>query len=143
MNADLMAQMVDLRDLAAELAEGVPTIRSLIVRKRVKEPGYTLLKTTFLEISPKPHIVTVSPRLAGAYQNSSLVLEIDDFQVNGISTRYGYNDLVGTGISYFVDGVLNDEKTVLVSGIECDFIDITHSKGLCWDMILRRKPDER
>ena len=142
MNADFINQMIALRDLAAPLATGVPTIRSLILQRRERPAGQIMMQTVFVVLHPKPHIATLSPKLAAAFQSSGLTLEIDDFQVRGISRAYGYEELVGTGITYWVDGVLNEEGTAIVEGIACDFVTITHGKTLCWDMILRRKPDE-
>jgi len=137
-----MQQMVGLRDSVAPLAGvwGIPTVRSLILRKRFASDTEGLV-TEFVEITPRVHIDTVSPRLANAFQ-SSIQIEIDDFQVSGISRSYSRSDLVGTSIAYFVDGVLTDDGSAIASGIECDFIAITES-SLTWDLILRRKADDR
>lgn len=144
MTFSFIEQMQGVRDLTAVLAcdFGVPTIRTLVIRKRVKMPGQTQIVTSFVEITPTPAIDFVGPRLAGAFQAANITLEMDDFQVSGVSCVYARNDLVDTGLSYFVDGVLSPDGTQILSGIECDFISITQDT-LCWKLVLRRKPDHR
>jgi hypothetical protein len=142
MSGSFIAQMVGLRDMTAKLSAsfGVPVVRSLVLRRRINRSG--VIVTSFVEISPQPVIDLVGPRLASAFQNSSIVLEIDDYQISGISRSYSRSEIVDTGITYFVDGVLSEDKTTLLSGIECDFISILE-ETLCWRLVLRRKPDQR
>lgn len=98
--------------------------------------------TTFIEITPKPIIEKMTPRLGSAFQSVGLVIESDDYQAEGVSRIYTHDELVDTSISYFVDGVLNEAKTVLVGGVECDFVGLLEST-LTWSLALRRKPDDR
>lgn len=128
-------QMIALRDRVAPLAGafGIPTARSLIIQRREKN------RSEYLEISPKPIIDRVPPFLAQAF-NTSQQIKIDDLQVSGITRRYPREWIVGTGISYFVDaGLLLDR---IVGGFEAEFVSI-EELPLTWNLILRRRPDER
>jgi hypothetical protein len=147
--SDFYHQMNLLRDRIAPLASqlGHPQARSLIVRRRYIPEGEQYPTSEFLEIKPFPIITTVSPSTISAFQGiSDVQIEKDDFEVKGISHLYGEVAQLGrdgTGYSYFVDGVLNEGKTAIVSGIECDFVNISLSSTLTWDMVLRRRPDGR
>jgi hypothetical protein len=134
--------MVALRDSMPPLSQdfGVHTARNLILQHRVRPIGSSVFVTQFTTVAAQ--IETVSPRLSAAFQNSNIVLEVDDFQLRGISRFLTRDQLVDTGITYFVDGVLNADRSVVISGIECDFISITE-ETLTWTLILRRKGDHR
>lgn len=128
-------QMIALRDRVAPLAGafGIPTARSLIIQRR--ERG----KTEYLEVDPKPIIDRVPPNLVQT-SNSNQQIKIDDLQVSGISRRYPREWIVGTGISYFVDAVLLLDR--ISGGFESEFVSI-EELPLTWNLILRRRPDER
>lgn len=152
MNANFIKQMRALRNLGTPWAEGIPSIRSLIIRSRSLDLQTQMIASTFLSISPLPHITTLTPKIAGAYKSAGIDVEIDDYQVKGIGRYYLFDDgemggyersqLVGTSIAYFVDGVLSADGNRVISGQECDFIGITE-RALQWDLVLRRKPDDR
>lgn len=142
MNSDLIAQMIRLRDLAAPLALGVPTMRSLVVCKRRLEPGTQRIAAAYLAIAPSPHIQQATPRTANAYRSMGIDIEMTDYEVSGLSRAYTREQLVGTDISYYVDGVLDEPGTTLISGQACDFVGLTFST-LCWNLVLRRRPDQR
>lgn len=142
-------QMNYLRDRIAPVAAALhhPEARSLIVRRRYIPDGSTYPVSEFLEVKPFPIIRTMTPSTASAFQGiSDVQIEKDDFEVKGISHVFTERDQLGrdgTGYSYFVDGVLNEGKTAIVSGIECDFVNIILSSAITWDMVLRRRPDGR
>jgi len=145
---DFYQQMQSLRDGIAPLATvfGHPQARALVVRHFYIPSGSTIPSAEYLEINPHPIVTTVSPSTISAFQGiSDVTIEKDDFEVKGISRVYG--EIVelgrnGTGYSYFVDGVLDSGKTTIISGIECDFVGITLSSTLTWDMVIRRRPNE-
>lgn len=128
-------QMIALRDRIAPLAGafGIPTARSLIIQRREKG------KSEYLEIDPKPIIDRVPPSLAQAF-NTNQQIKIDDLQVSGITRRYPRECIVGTGISYFIDAQLLLDR--IVGGFEAEFVSI-EELPLTWNLILRRRPDER
>lgn len=145
---DFYQQMQQLRDGMAGLPAlfGHPEVRSLVIRRMYFPDGETVPRVEFIEINPRPRITFVSPRTIAAFQSvSDVQITMDDFQVKGISTAYTAEQLgkQGTGYSYFVDGVLNNDRTAVVSGIECDFVGMTLGSTITWDMVLRRRPDGR
>ncbi len=141
-------QMQGIRDAMTQVAagQGHPLCRSLVIRRRYLPEGETMPVTEFLEVDPRPIITTVSPRTAAAFQSvSGVQIEVDDFQAKGISRRYSFQQIGrdGSGYSYFVDGVLNQDKTAILLGTECDFVAATTGSALTWDLVLRRRPDGR
>lgn len=140
----LIAQMIDLRDMAASIAAafGEQSVRSLIIRRKVVPAGQVMPITTYLEIQPNPVITLAMPSLRNVF-GGDITIEADDFSVEGISRRYTMEELVGTATGYIVDGILDESKTQLISGIECDFVGIRTMNSLCWHLLLRRKPDKR
>lgn len=138
-------QMIHLRDLAAGLAPqfGLHTLRSLILRKRYVPDYASVPFEEILLINPTPVIDQVSPKTLKAYGGSSISVQIGDFYVKGISRRYTYEELVNVGVEYIIDGVLSPNSQSVIGGIPCDFVDMTLSKSLTWDMIIRRKADHR
>lgn len=132
-------QMMLLRDAIAPIAKelGMATSRSLVISRRVV--GESSLKIDFLEISPQPIIERVSPKQATNF-NGTEQIKNDDLQIFGISRKYPREWIVGTGISYFVDAVLINNQ--IRGGFECDFISI-EEQPLTWNLILRRRTDER
>jgi hypothetical protein len=142
-------QMVHLRDKHAQVATdfGHPNARSLVVRRQVLPTGTLMPIATYLKIEPNPIITTVAPRTAAQFQGvSGVSIEIDDFQVSGVSHQYTALTALGrdgTGYSYFVDAELNLAGDALVRGIECDFVSITRQSTLTYDFVLRRRPDGR
>ncbi|MBD1995298.1 hypothetical protein H6G00_01465 [Leptolyngbya sp. FACHB-541] len=144
MNPNLIEQMIDLRDLAAPLAEifGVPTVRGLVIQHRYSSDISPIPVETLYEIEPHPVIVTANASLGQAFSGAqNITIEIDDFQIKGISRRYTYEQLVGTGINYWVDAKLHPLTKRRIGGVECDFVAILQGNTLTWDLILRRKPD--
>lgn len=147
MTSDFYQQMIALRDGIAPLATalGHPQARSLVIRHRYIPEGDTFTISTYLEIKPFPIVTTVGPSTLSAFQGiSDVQIEKDDFEVKGLSRAYSELAQLGrdgTGYSYFVDGVLNPGKTAIASGIECDFVNITLSSALTWDLVLRRRSD--
>ena len=145
---DFYQQMQSLRDGVAPLAAvfGHPQARSLVIRRFYVAVGASVPSAEYLEVIPYPIVTTVSPSTIAAFQGiSDVTIEKDDFEVKGISRVYGEIMELGrngTGYSYFVDGVLNAGKTAIASGIECDFVGITLSSTLTWDMVIRRRPNE-
>ncbi len=134
--------MVGLRDLTAPLAVGLPNITPLILRKRILVPGDTYPTTAHIVIEPQPYVSIATPKLASAYQALGITIEVDDIEVRGVSQRHPRTDLVGTGISYWLDATLSSDGKSLIGGYECDFVGIVDNT-LTWDMVLRRKPDDR
>lgn len=134
---DLFGETIPIRDHAALRAEaiGIPAIRGLIVCHR---QGAV---TTYVEIEPKPHIVFASPRLSEQYgENRKSQVELDDIQVSGISKKYAESEIVGRGISYLIDAVLDDDGKP-VGGIEADKVpglDL-NDEGGTWAITLRRR----
>lgn len=142
-------QMSALRDRHAKLATafGHPEARSLVIRQQTLPAGSLFPVSTYQLIDPNPVITTVSPRTASAFSGiSDVTIEVDDFQVKGVS--HAYKALLqlgrdGTGFSYFVDAQLTPTGDGLVRGIECDFVSFTRESTLTFDFILRRRPDGR
>lgn len=134
-------QMIDLRDRIAPLSGvfGIPTARSLIIRRRWLPPGEESMRVDYLEVNPQPIIDRVAPSLAAAF-NTSLQVKIDDLQVSGISRRYPREWIIGTGVSYFIDAQLLMDR--IVGGFEAEFVSVDELP-LTWNLILRRRPDER
>jgi hypothetical protein len=140
-----MQQMIELRDAIAPLAGelGMATARSLVISRRELQSGGEdeppRLCINFVEVSPKPIIERVPPSLASSF-NGVQQIKIDDLQVFGISRKYPREWIVGTGISYFVDATLLYEQ--VRGGFECEFVSI-EELPLSWNLILRRRADER
>lgn len=132
-------QMIALRDRIAPLsgAFGIPTARSLVIQRRFQGEGKA--RIDYLEIDPKPIIERVPPSIAQAF-NSNQQIKIDDLQISGISRKYPREWVVGTGISYFVDSQLLLNR--IVGGFEAEFVSVDELP-LTWNLILRRRPDER
>ncbi|ALF52241.1 hypothetical protein ACX27_04245 [Nostoc piscinale CENA21] len=132
-------QMISLRDCIAPLVDafGIPTARSLIIQRRFQEDGR--LKIEYFAVEPKPIIDRVPPAIASAF-NTDLQIKIDDLQVSGISRKYPREWIVGTGISYFADAQLLLDR--IVGGFEAEFVSIDELP-LTWNLILRRRTDER
>ncbi len=132
-------QMVELRDRIAPLASefGISTSRSLVISRRVL--GGEKFQIQYLEIEPKPIIERVPPSLASSF-NSNQQIKIDDLRVFGVSRKYQREWIIGTGISYFVDAQLLGDK--VSGGFEAEFVSI-EELPLTWNLILRRRPDER
>jgi hypothetical protein len=134
----LIAQMGHVRQQIAGLAEeyGLPNVRSLIVRQRTNI-GYQ-----YTAIKPNPVIITESsPQRNNLEDFNNIEVLQQPLMVKGISRRvdlstdwgYSYEDLVGSGIDYIVDGKLELGK--VVGGIICNFESITE-KTIHWDMKL-------
>lgn len=142
-------QMVKLRDRHAQVASdfGHPNARSLVIRRQVLPPGSLMPVATYIQIAPNPIITTVAPRTAAQFNGvSGVTIEIDDFQVSGVSQQYAAVTVLGrdgTGYSYFVDAELNVAGDGLVRGLECDFVSFTRQSTLTYDFVLRRRPDGR
>ncbi len=135
-------QMISLRDRIAPLADvfGI-TARSLVIQRRWLAPGEEKTRIDYLEIDPKPIIERVPPSIAQAFNGSQQIqIKIDDLQISGITRRYPREWVVGTGISYFVDAQLLLDR--VIGGFEAEFVSIDELP-LTWNLILRRRPDER
>lgn len=134
-------QMIGLRDLVAPLAGafGIPTARSLIIQRRWLPTDEEKMRVDYLEVQPNPIIDRVPPSIAAAF-NTNLQVKIDDLQVSGISRHYPREWVVGTGISYFIDAQLLMDR--IVGGFEAEFVSVDELP-LTWNLILRRRPDER
>ncbi|KYC42069.1 hypothetical protein WA1_18885 [Scytonema hofmannii PCC 7110] len=137
----LTERMASLRDRVARRASEleIPTARSLIIQRRWLPADSNEMAIAYLEIDPKPIIDRVSPTLAAAF-NTSQQIKIDDLLVSGISRRYPKEHIIGTGISYFVDSQLLFDR--IAGGFEAEFV-IINELPLTWNLILRRRPDER
>lgn len=129
-----LADMTALRDELALEAEGLHTVRSLVIRRRNRDDE------TFLTITPKPHITYTSPQTKGLDGVSQIQAANQQFQVKGISKRYSYEDLIGQRLDYWIDGVVVDEQ--LTQGIECSFVSI-EEHSTTWDMVLESKIGEQ
>jgi hypothetical protein len=132
-------QMIKLRDEIAPLGQafGISTCRSLIISRREINGQAILIE--FLEVSPQPIIERVSPYTATNFGGTQQI-KIDDLQVSGISRQYPREWIVGTGISYFIDATLLHRQ--VKGGFECEFVSI-EEMPLTWNLILRRRADER
>ena len=132
-------QMVQLRDAIAPLGAefGIATSRSLIISRREINGEAILIQ--FLEVFPQPIIERVPPSMATNF-NGIQQIKIDDLRVFGISRKYAREWVVGTGISYFIDASLLHEQ--VKGGFECEFVSI-EELPLTWNLILRRRADER
>lgn len=134
-------QLVLMRDRIAGFAGNlnIPTARNLIIRSKTKTGNS--IATSYLEIDPIPIIDRVSPRIASAFNGSnSITIKLDDLQIKGISRSYSREQILGTSISYFVDSeVVNNS---ISGGFECDLISVDELP-LTWNLILRRKTDDR
>lgn len=128
-------EMTALRDGLAVEAEGLITVRSLIIRRCDRDD-----KETFLEITPKPLITYSSPQERGLEGASQIQTANQQFQVQGISKRYAYDDIVGQRLDYWIDGVVVDEQ--LIQGIECTFVSI-EEQALVWNLTLESKIGEQ
>lgn len=135
---NLIAQMAHLRQQIAGLAEeyGLPNVRSLILRKRT-DKGYQ-----YVQVKPNPVIITESsPQRSNLEDFNNIEVLQQPLTVKGISRRvdlatkwgYSYDDLVGSGIDYIVDGRLELGK--VIGGIICNFESITE-RTIHWDMRL-------
>ncbi|MDJ0705118.1 MAG: hypothetical protein QNJ46_17690 [Leptolyngbyaceae cyanobacterium MO_188.B28] len=130
---------------------GVPTVRSLVIRKRQVVGGK--MQEEYIDIQPKPVITTVDEKQVGTPFNESIQIEIDDFMVKGVSRQgcgYDFLNFRDTGVEFWVDAQLLGgwngpvwTPYQIVGGIPCDFLAITKSNTLTWDLLLRRKPDDR
>lgn len=132
---DFLNEMTALRDGLAAEAEGLPTVRSLIVRRRNRDD-----EETFLEIEPKPLITYSSPQERGLEGASQIQTANQQFQVQGISKKYSYEDLVGQRLDYWIDGVVVDGE--LTEGIECSFVSI-EEQSIVWNLTLESKIGEQ
>ena len=136
---DFIGEMVRLRDEISGLADGfgVPTIRSVIIRKR-SDSSYT-----YTEIYPKPHVEVMAPAMIASFGDSIPVkLELDDLKIT-ISRRYSADELTGTGVDLIVDGQLFGDR--VVGGYEVERVpgmDISE-KTLVWELYVRRKSTSR
>ncbi|MEW6494503.1 MAG: hypothetical protein AB1589_18600 [Cyanobacteriota bacterium] len=136
-------QMVALRDSVAPLAGafGISTARSLVIQRRWVAPTEGKTRVDYLDINPKPIIERVPPAIAQAFNGvGQIQIKIDDLQINGITRHYPREWIVGTGISYFVDSQLLMDR--VIGGFEAEFVSIDELP-LTWNLILRRRPDER
>lgn len=110
----------------------LPNCRSLILVKR----GSPIV---FEEVTPRPIINSVNPRLIRAYEGiNSIQFEMDDFQAK-ISRSYNREQIIGRGISYLIDAQLVDGKPV--GGFEADIVPGTSltERNLFWELLLRRR----
>ena len=136
MYSDFFAQMLQMRDYAAPLAEmlAVPNVRSLIIRNRqnTRSPTYT-------EIVPCPVIVTAKPRLERMEGLQGLQIVTGDFEAQGVSRTYTRSQLDGSRIDFIIDGIL--ENGVVKGGMTCDLVSISENT-LTWNLTLREKVGE-
>jgi len=134
---DLFTELTTAREYVAPTASdfGVPTIRSLIVCKRVAGGA-----TEYFQVEPHPYIDSVNPRLLEIYQGvNSVRIELDDQRVEGVSKRYHRDQLVGRGISYLIDAVMKCGKPS--GGFEADLVSGTtiEDNGSTWAFVVRRR----
>lgn len=136
MYLDYIQHMLTLRDYIAPLAGelGIPTTRSLIIRRRESR------NTTYLKVEPLPIITTAHPRIEGFDGIGSVQVITGDFEVKGVSRKYTRSQLVGSRIDYVIDGILQDG--VVNGGMICDLVTITENT-LTWDLVLRQKIGEQ
>lgn len=133
---DLFGDLARLRDLVvAPLAPsfGLPYVRSLIIAKRSGQG------IQYLEILPVPHVKKANAQLIEIYGKASVKVELDDYQVSGISKAYREEQLVGSGVSYLLDATLVDG--VVVGGIECNRVvgTVLGEFRNAWTLMLRRR----
>lgn len=127
-------EMIALRDGLASEAEGLLTVRSLVISRRGRDSD------TFLEITPKPLITYTSPQERGLEGASQIQAANQQFQAQGISKKYFYEDLVGQRLSYWIDGVVIGGE--LIQGIECSFVSIEEQTTV-WNLTLESKIGEQ
>ena len=130
-----LGEMTAMRDTLAIESEGLPTVRSLIIRRRNRDD-----EETFLAIVPKPLIVYSSPQEKGLNGATQMQSANQQFQVKGISRKYLYEDLVGQRLDYWIDGIVVDGA--LVQGIECSFVSI-EEHSLVWNLTIESKIGEQ
>jgi hypothetical protein len=127
-------EMTALRDALAPVAEGLPTVRSLVIRRRGRD------KDTFLEIEPKPLITYTSPQERSLEGMSQIQTANQQFQVQGVSRKYSYEDLVGQRLDYWIDGIVKDQE--LIQGIECSLVSI-EEQSTVWNLTLESRIGEQ
>ena len=128
-----------LRDQIAPVAFefGIATARSLIIQKRWRENGEMRDRT--FEVEPKPIIGRKPPQIQMA-DNTSISIKQDLFLVEGITRNYPKENIVGTGINYWVDATMTSEG--IAGGFKAEFFSM-EEMPLTWNLILRRILDER
>lgn len=131
--------MQQLRDSIAPLAAefGIATARSLIIQRRWRENNQPYHE--IYEIEPLPIIGRRQPSINNA-DNTNISVKQDLLVVEGISRKYPREKIVGTGINYWVDGLITSSG--VNGGFQCEFYDI-EELPLTWNLILRRILDER
>jgi hypothetical protein len=111
---------------------GLPTSRTLIIR-------YKREFVTYLQISPNPIIKELAPK-ASSIGNQNMKVAVGDFEVKGVSRKYGLDEIIGSGIDYIIDGKLRNSR--LIGGIECTYI--THQENsLTIDLTLQVRVGEQ
>jgi hypothetical protein len=62
------------------------------------------------------------------------------FQVQGVSRKYSYEDLVGQRLGYWIDGIVKDQE--LIQGIECSLVSI-EEQSTVWNLTLESRIGEQ
>ena len=132
--SQLLDEILSIRDEIAGYADGIPTIGSMIVVRRLEDGLFD-----YMEITPRPQIIVPSSDLESKGNLSAIKKEVPDFTVKQISRRYHKDELIGTGISYILYGTLMHDGRV-DGGIKCDVVQ--HGlieQALGWEMNLSQR----
>lgn len=116
--------------------------RDLAIRRLTLVDGESSPLATTILVKPTPIITTVPPHLSRdiAVSGRQVTISVNDFVVKLATRDHRIEELTGEGMSYWVDGKL-DESGNLVGGIECELVNLDDSLKSMWRMILVRTPD--
>lgn len=133
---NLVEGMVKLRDRLSLMANSFDLFENetLILVTR------TALGETCEQILPNPSIRRTTPQLATYIERVQGVrVEVDSFQVSGISKLYKEEDLLRRGTYYVIGGSIVDGK--LFGGVVCDRypnVDLVES-AMTWTIVLKER----
>jgi hypothetical protein len=132
--SQLLDEILSIRDEIAGYADGIPTIDSVIVVKRLD--GGLL---DYMEITPRPQIIVPSSNFEAHGNLSAIKKELPDYTVKQISRRYQRDELIGSGIYYILYGILMHDGRV-DGGIKCDVVQNgLIEEALGWQMNLSHR----
>ena len=130
MYSDYVKMMIAMRDHVAPIAEGfgIPTVRSLIIRRRENKSTY------YTEVKPRPAITTIQPEPQDLVGMEEIQLAVNTFEVKGVSRAYTRSQLVNSRVDYIVDGILEGQN--VTGGFVCTLVSVAEN-ALTWDLIVR------